>query len=430
MHDLLRQRQIVRLGGAVASVTRHAVGAGCLVCGGSAARYPRWRRADIQDDRPTNACRPLILICALIAIAGPAGVLLVAIDPAGADINTRIDVSANRAESLRAAVHAQTRRMKSSASALATARRWLGDLQADNARHQARLNVIRSELLRTRDRLTRLVSRQRSATAALRVTLDAAYRSGRPDLVSVIMNSNGFADLLERVDFLKRVSNQNARIMNTARVSRRAVAAQARSLAEVQARQQRVARTLQHRTDEAQVLETALLQTQQSRLNRRARTSAALRDIQSQLAKLRRRLASRARAGIPLNPGGVAQAPAGAPSQVALVIAAGNAIAGLPYLYGGGHAGFKDTAYDCSGSISYALAAAGLVTSPMASGGFMSWGESGPGKWITIYTNPGHMFMVVGGWRFDTTALRSGGTRWTRDMRSTAGFLARHPPGL
>lgn len=377
-----------------------------------------------------NACRLLILICALIAIAGPTSVLLGAIDPAGADINARIDVSADRAESLRAAVDAQTRRIKSSASALAAARRRLSDLQADNARQQTRLNDIQSELVRTRDRLTRLVGRQRSATAALRVTLDAAYRSGRPDLVSVVMNSNGFADLLERVDFLKRVSNQNARIMNTARVSRVAVAGQARSLGEIQARQQRIARALQRRTDEAQVLETALLQTQQSRVARRARTSAALRDIQSQLAKLRRRLASRARAGIPLNPGGVAQAPAGAPSQVALVIAAGNAIAGLPYLYGGGHAGFKDTAYDCSGSISYALAAAGLVTSPMASGGFMSWGESGPGKWITIYTNPGHMFMVVGGWRFDTTALRSGGTRWTRDMRGTAGFLARHPPGL
>jgi hypothetical protein len=111
-------------------------------------------------------------------------------------------------------------------------------------------------------------------------------------------------------------------------------------------------------------------------------------------------------------------------------MAAANAIAGKPYLYGGGHAGFKDTAYDCSGSISYALAAAGLVTSPMASGGFMTWGESGPGRWITIYTNPGHMFMVIAGWRFDTTALRGGGTRWTRTMRPTGGFLARHPPGL
>jgi hypothetical protein len=136
------------------------------------------------------------------------------------------------------------------------------------------------------------------------------------------------------------------------------------------------------------------------------------------------------RAGIRTSPGGVAQPPPGAPQAVRLVMAAANAIAGLPYLYGGGHAGFKDTAYDCSGSISYALAAAGLVSAPMASGGFMTWGESGPGKWITIYTNPGHMFMVVAGWRFDTTALRGGPTRWTRTMRSTAGFLARHPPGL
>ena len=125
----------------------------------------------------------------------------------------------------------------------------------------------------------------------------------------------------------------------------------------------------------------------------------------------------------------MAQAPAGAPAAVGLVIAAGNAIAGLPYLYGGGHAGFKDTAYDCSGSVSYALAAAGLVKPPMASGPFMSWGEAGPGRWITVYANYGHAFMVVGGWRFDTSALR-GGTRWTRQMRPTGGFVARHPPGL
>ena len=345
-------------------------------------------------------------------------------------LNTRIDVSADRAQALRAAVAAETRRINRSVSALATARRRLRALQADNARQQARLKAIREDLVRTRDRLTRLVSRQRQATDALRAALNAAYRNGEPDLVTVVMNSEGFASLLERLDFLKRVSRQNARIMDAARASRAAVARQVRSLAEMQARQQRVAGALQRKTDEARVLQTALLRIQQSRLSRRARTSAALRDIQTKLAKLRRRLASQARAGIPLNPGGVAQAPAGAPSQVALVIAAGNAIAGLPYLYGGGHAGFKDTAYDCSGSISYALAAAGLVTAPMASGGFMSWGESGRGTWITIYTNPGHMFMVVGGWRFDTTALRSGGTRWTRDMRSTDGFLARHPPGL
>ena len=107
-------------------------------------------------------------------------------------------------------------------------------------------------------------------------------------------------------------------------------------------------------------------------------------------------------------------------------MAAGNAIAGLPYVYGGGHAGFKATAYDCSGSISYALAAAGLVTSPMASGPFMSWGDPGPGQWITVYANAGHAFMIVAGWRFDTSNLGSG---YALDAElARHGRLRRPPP--
>ena len=152
--------------------------------------------------------------------------------------------------------------------------------------------------------------------------------------------------------------------------------------------------------------------------------------MQSQLADLRKRLARSAQNGIRTNAGGFAQPPAGAPAAVGLVIAAGNAIAGLPTSTAAATRGFKGSAYDCSGSISYALAAAGLVSSPMASGPFMSWGEAGPGKWITVYANAGHAFMVVGGWRFDTSALRGGGTRWTQQMRPTGGFVARHPPGL
>jgi hypothetical protein len=111
-------------------------------------------------------------------------------------------------------------------------------------------------------------------------------------------------------------------------------------------------------------------------------------------------------------------------------MAAGNAIATLPYLYGGGHGSFHADAYDCSGSVSYALAAAGLVSSPLDSTQFESWGEPGQGRWITVYANAGHAFMVVAGWRFDTGALASGGTRWTRTPGSTAGFVARHPAGL
>ena len=100
-----------------------------------------------------------------------------------------------------------------------------------------------------------------------------------------------------------------------------------------------------------------------------------------------------------------------------------------PYVWGGGHGG-SSGGYDCSGSISYALAAAGLLNGSLDSTGFMSWGEAGPGRRITVYANAGHAFMVVDGRRYDTSALSGGGTRWSSSMRSTAGFVARHPPGL
>jgi peptidoglycan hydrolase-like protein with peptidoglycan-binding domain len=111
------------------------------------------------------------------------------------------------------------------------------------------------------------------------------------------------------------------------------------------------------------------------------------------------------------------------------VIAAGNRIATAPYKYGGGHGSYRDSGYDCSGSVSYALHGGGLLRTPMDSSGFMSYGEPGPGKRITIYANPGHMYMVVDGRRFDTSAIRETGSRWTSTPRSAAGYVVRHPPG-
>ena len=123
----------------------------------------------------------------------------------------------------------------------------------------------------------------------------------------------------------------------------------------------------------------------------------------------------------------------GMPRIVRRVIKAGNRIATKPYRYGGGHASFpKDTGYDCSGSMSYALHGGRLVRStPLDSTGFMSYGRPGPGRWITIYANAGHSYMVVNGRRFDTSAMSStGGSRWTSEMRSSGGYVVRHPPGL
>jgi cell wall-associated NlpC family hydrolase len=123
--------------------------------------------------------------------------------------------------------------------------------------------------------------------------------------------------------------------------------------------------------------------------------------------------------------------PTNVPEAVQRVIAGGNAIADFPYIWGGGHASFIANGYDCSGSVSYALAAGGLLSAPLVSGALASWGEPGPGRWITIYASAGHTFMEVDGVWFDT-AGRSGpyASRWLVSTPPLAGYAVRHPPGL
>lgn len=135
---------------------------------------------------------------------------------------------------------------------------------------------------------------------------------------------------------------------------------------------------------------------------------------------------------------GIAIAPKSAPPAVKRAIAAANEISGMPYKYGGGHASFpKDDGYDCSGAISYALEGGDLLGGgPLNSSGFMGWGKKGKGKWITVYANPGHAFIMIAGLRFDTgyrdnsvEGLVPGrGPRWGK-KRSTRGYVARHPKG-
>jgi len=140
----------------------------------------------------------------------------------------------------------------------------------------------------------------------------------------------------------------------------------------------------------------------------------------------------------PLGPGekatvgkdGLAIAPEAAPQEVKDIIAAGNAIAKKPYRYGGGHGKWNDTGYDCSGSVSYALHGAGLLDQALTSGDFTRWGSKGAGRWVTIYGNSGHVFMVVAGLRFDTSGRAQDGTRWHASMRSGSGYAVTHPTGL
>ena len=127
---------------------------------------------------------------------------------------------------------------------------------------------------------------------------------------------------------------------------------------------------------------------------------------------------------------GMAVAPASAPEEVQQIIEAGNKIATKPYRYGGGHGRWRDSGYDCSGSVSYALHGADLLDSPLDSTGFMRWGERGRGDWVSIYANAGHAYMTVAGLRFDTSSSKRSGSRWSETTRSARGYRVRHPEGL
>ena len=128
---------------------------------------------------------------------------------------------------------------------------------------------------------------------------------------------------------------------------------------------------------------------------------------------------------------GMAIAPSEAPPVVRQAIAAGNRIAGMPYVYGGGHGYGMDAGYDCSGSASFVLRGAGLLDSSMPSGSFRHYGEPGPGEWITIWARRGHVFMSVAGLRFDTGWTRgSHGPQWTTESRPAEDCVQRHPDGL
>ena len=129
--------------------------------------------------------------------------------------------------------------------------------------------------------------------------------------------------------------------------------------------------------------------------------------------------------------GDIASAPENAPAAVKNAIWAVNSIVRKPYRWGGGHSTFFDVGYDCSGTVSFMLHHAGVLAAPTPSSGLLAWGQAGRGRWITVYTRPGHAFAIVAGLRLDTTGRREGeGPRWRADLRDLSKFTMRHPAGL
>jgi len=356
------------------------------------------------------------------------------------DLSTQISAKQSAATALRAAISAESAQIRTTTNGLANAQGRLSALQGQLSAHEAQLVKVQTQLLAARTHLVDLENRLEVASHALSANLVARYEGGQPNLVSVILDSHGFSDLLNQISFLNRIGHQDAQIVGFTRAARAEVSRQATALGELELRDRRLTDSVLAQRNQVAAIQAALLNERIDELSARSGKSAQLHTLTAQLATLENRAAQEAQAaaatgnanvgGIAIDTGGMVQPPPGAPEAVRQVIAAGNAIATLPYIWGGGHASFQASGYDCSGSVSYALAAAGLLAAPLTSTGFMSWGLPGPGKYITVYATPGHAWMEVAGWRFDTVALAESGTRWAQGGGEFAGFVERHPPGL
>ena len=317
---------------------------------------------------------------------------------------------------------------------------------AELAERQAELERTTAELERSRERLAELREQFARASAELEEMLVALYKSGSPDIGALLLDSSNFEDFALQNEYFNRLQSYQSAVIERAAELRDETESAVTELAGERARIEQARDEIAARRDEIAASRAELE-------SREAELAAARRARRTTLASLGRREdrlvdalstpAPAASTGVPsaepapapvpgqtakLGADGKAIAPAGAPAAVQAAIAAANEISDTPYLWGGGHGSFESSGYDCSGAVSYALHGGGLVASPLDSTGYMFWGDAGAGRWITVYANSGHAYVVIAGLRFDTSG--GAGPRWHADARSSAGFVARHPSGL
>ncbi|MGB1582973.1 MAG: coiled-coil domain-containing protein [Solirubrobacterales bacterium] len=362
------------------------------------------------------ACSLVFVMVALFLAAPRAGA------ETPAEINARIEAISERAHQLQQRIN----RLQGQQN----------ETQADLERKAARQRQLQLELDTAKARMGRFKKRLTYARKVLSERIVAVYKAGEPDVLSVVLEAEGFGEMVERAKYLQRISSQDKFTINRVAELKKSTKAESVKLAALEQQQGEL---------------VAQVTTKRNRIaGEKNRAVASVGSMRAQLRRQRRLLrAAAASVGaqpapdvvaftpikspagrVTLNSDGTASAPANAPAVIKAAVAAGNRIARTPYIWGGGHGSFSDKGYDCSGSVSYVLHAAGVLSGPLASGALMSWGKSGYGNWITVFSNPGHAYMTVGGLRFDTSGRSGTGSRWQSASRGPSGFTIRHYPGL
>jgi peptidoglycan hydrolase CwlO-like protein len=316
------------------------------------------------------------------------------------------------------------------------------------AEKQAELERATAALEREKRHLELVRAQLRRALRALRQRLVAMYESGSPEAVDAILESSSWQDLATQTEYLNRIQSYDDSVVGRVKALRNEVRGAVKRLAATRARirsardaiaaserQVAAARAAaEKRFAELKAAQAQRRRALESLESREQALSDNLAAISSQMATSGAPVPSSAPA--PLNPGETAQfiseseasAPASAPPAVRDAISAANSIATTPYIWGGGHGSFESSGYDCSGAVSFALHGGGFLESPLDSTGLETWGDPGPGHWITVYANAEHAWMTIAGLAFDTVG--GPGPRWhSSPVDSPAGFIARHPPG-
>jgi peptidoglycan hydrolase CwlO-like protein len=349
---------------------------------------------------------------------------------------------------LSATIAEQNRAIDSMLGEVSRLRQEQQALEAELTSKQAELDSATAKLEAERRHLEEVRERLQRALDVLRERLVSIYEAGSPDVLDVVLESATWSQANVRAEYLSRVQDYDDAVADRVKGLRDEAQAAVKRMAairlqlkeardEIAAKEKEAADASAEAAARFSELKEAQAQ-RQADLEALESREAALGD---NLAAISEQLASTGASvptgtPAPLTPGQSAEylsesqasVPSSAPPAVQAAIEAANSIATTPYIWGGGHGSFESSGYDCSGAVSFALHGGGFLESPLDSTGLETWGEPGPGQWITVYANAEHAWMIIAGLAFDTVG--GPGPRWHPELvDSPEGFIARHPAG-
>ena len=413
-------------------------------------------RAFFLDTHPSAPKRRALLFAALLLAALCALALTEASAPAKTP-QQKLDATQGKLEgvredqsSLAETIAEQNAAIDTMIGEVSALRQKQAAVEGELAEKQGELEAATAALKKEKAHLEEVRAQLNRALGVLRERLVAIYEAGSPDVVNAILESESWSQMAAQTEYLNRIQSYDDSVVDRVKSLRDEVTGAVAKLADNRAKVKdardsiaAIEREVAAASEEAEARFAELKSAQAERREAMAALESQEEALSNNLASISNQIASEGgetttgQVPAPLNPGESAQviseseasAPSAAPQAVQDAISAANSIATTPYIWGGGHGSFESSGYDCSGAVSFALHGGGFLESPLDSTGLETWGEAGPGKWITVYANAEHAWMVIAGIAFDTVG--GPGPRWhSSPVDSPEGFIVRHPPGL